>query len=254
MGLMTEASAADGAPTPASSPGAGGSGSLSQTLSRGISALELLADAEAPLTIAELSQGLGVHRSIAYRILRTLEAHSLVMRDDAGKVTTAPGLAALARGVSRDLQSAALPELTILANELAMTAFIAVWDQHDCVTLVAVEPRHSRTALIQRPGTRHSFSAGAPGIAIQSAVAEEQWERLAPGQPYRSEARLARERGYATSFSEVIDGVGSVAAPISVPGQLPASLSVVYFGSGKDEAAIGARLVESVKLIEAQLH
>lgn len=230
-----------------------GAGSQSQTLSRGIQALELLAASEAPLSIAELSAGLGVHRSIAYRILRTLEAHSLVMRDDAGRVSAAPGLAALARGVSRDLQSAALPELTTVANELSMTAFIAVWDQHDCVTLVTVEPRHSRTALVQRPGTRHSFTAGAPGIAIQSAVTEEQWNRLAPGQPYRSEARLARERGYATSFSEVIDGVGAVAAPIQVPGQLPASLSVVYFGSGKDEAGIGARLMGSVRLIEAQL-
>ncbi|MGW9405135.1 IclR family transcriptional regulator [Arthrobacter sp. NPDC055585] len=230
-----------------------GSGSQSQTLSRGIQALELLAESETPLTIAELSAGLGVHRSIAYRILRTLEAHSLVMRDDAGRVSAAPGLAALARGVSRDLQSAALPELTVLANELSMTAFIAVWDQHDCVTLVAVEPRHSRTALIQRPGTRHSFTAGAPGIAIQSAVSEEHWDRLAPGQPYREEARLARRRGYATSHSEVIDGVGSVAVPVQVPGQLPASLSVVYFGAGKDDAGVGARLIESVQQIEAQL-
>lgn len=230
-----------------------GSGSQSQTLSRGIQALELLAESETPLSIAELSAGLGVHRSIAYRILRTLEAHSLVMRDDAGRVSAAPGLAALARGVSRDLQSAALPELTVLANELSMTAFIAVWDQHDCVTLVTVEPRHSRTALIQRPGTRHSFTAGAPGIAIQSAVSEEHWDRLAPGQPYREEARLARSRGYATSHSEVIDGVGSVAVPVQVPGQLPASLSVVYFGTGKDDAGIGARLIESVQQIEAQL-
>ena len=109
-------------------PDPSGAGSQSQTLSRGIRALELLAEAENPLSIAELSEGLGVHRSIAYRILRTLEAHSLVMRDDAGRVAAAPGLAALARGVSRDLQSAALPELSALANELSMTAFIAVWD------------------------------------------------------------------------------------------------------------------------------
>ena len=100
MGLMTD-SDADDAHSTGRPPASGGAGSLSQTLSRGISALELLAEAEAPLSIAELSQGLGVHRSIAYRILRTLEAHSLVMRDDAGRVTTAPGLAALARGVSQ---------------------------------------------------------------------------------------------------------------------------------------------------------
>ena len=251
MGLMTDAPDA-GVPAPALSPGPG-AGSLSQTLSRGIRALELLAEAEAPLTIAELSRGLGVHRSIAYRILRTLESHSLVMRDDAGRVTTAPGLAALARGVSRDLQTAALPELTVLADELSMTAFVAVWDTRDCVTLVTVEPRHSRTALVQRPGTRHSFAAGAPGIAIQSAVGEEQWALLAPGQPYRPESALARTRGYAVSHDEVIQGVSAVASPITASGQLPAAVSVVYFGSGRDEETLGRRLAESARLISSRL-
>src|SRR5881409_2122161 len=117
--------------------------SPSQTLSRGIRALEILAEARRPLTIAELAGALGVHRSVAYRILRTLEDHSLLVRDDAGRVQPGAGLAVLARAVSRDLQTAALPELTQLANTLNMTAFVAVWDRQDCVTLVTVEPRHS---------------------------------------------------------------------------------------------------------------
>ena len=58
----------------------------SQTLSRGIRALEILADTQSPMTIAELSEALGVHRSVAYRILRTLEDHSLLITDDAGRV------------------------------------------------------------------------------------------------------------------------------------------------------------------------
>lgn len=225
----------------------------SQTLSRGIKALEILADAQSPMTIAELSEALSVHRSIAYRILRTLEDHSLLMRDSTGRVQAGPGLAALARGVSRDLQSAALPELTALANDLMMTAFIAVWDQHDCVTLVTVEPRHTRAALVQRPGTRHSFAAGAPGIAIQSALSRDQWERHAPGQPFRPEAQAARERGYAVSHDEVIPGVSSVAVPIAAPGQLPAAVSVVYIRSDTPDAEIAAALQRSAAVIEAEL-
>ena len=62
----------------------------SQTLSRGIRLLEMLAEAPAPMTIAELAESLGVHRSIAYRILRTLEDHRLVMRDASGRVLPAP--------------------------------------------------------------------------------------------------------------------------------------------------------------------
>ncbi|MEE2521508.1 IclR family transcriptional regulator [Pseudarthrobacter sp. J75] len=235
------------------SPAGESTASPSQTLSRGIRALEILAAAEQPLTIAELSAALGVHRSVAYRILRTLEDHSLLMRDDAGKVQPGPGLAVLARGVARNLQQAALPELTQLANGLDMTAFIAVWDHLDCTTLVTVEPRHTGGAVAQHPGTRHPIGTGAPGIAIQSALTEEEWQRLAPGVPYRTEAAEARVRGYAASHDEVIPGLSSLAAPIRVPSGRPAALAVVYIGSHNDPSEVGASLVASAARIEGQL-
>jgi DNA-binding IclR family transcriptional regulator len=227
--------------------------SPSQTLSRGIRALEIMAAASAPLTIAELADAMGVHRSVAYRILRTLEDHSLLVRDDAGRVQPGPGLAVLARGVSRNLQAAALPELTQLANALDMTAFVAVWDHHDCITLLTVEPRHSGATVAQRPGTRHPINAGAPGIAIQSALTEAEWDRLATGIPYRPEAAEARRAGYSASHDEVIAGVSSLATPVRVPGGRPAALSVVYIRSSHDPAAVGAALVESAARIERQL-
>lgn len=227
--------------------------SPSQTLSRGIQALEILAAAERPLTIAELAGALGVHRSVAYRILRTLEDHSLLVRDDAGRVQPGPGLAVLARGVSRDLQTAALPELTHLANTLNMTAFVAVWDHQDCVTLVTVEPRHSAATLAQHPGTRHPVNTGAPGIAIQSSMSKEEWAVRAPGLPYRPEAAEARRLGYAASHDEVIAGLSSLAAPIQVPGGRPAAIAVVYIRREQDQAAVGEALAASAGRIEAQL-
>ncbi|MEE1620814.1 IclR family transcriptional regulator [Zafaria sp. Z1313] len=227
----------------------------SQTLSRGLRALEILADAAGPLTIAELAGRLGVHRSIAYRILRTLEDHFLVMRDDSGRVQGAPGLAALARGVQRGLQSAALPELTDLANSLGMCAFVAVWDPHDCITLVTVEPRHGPGGVIQQPGSRHPFDRGAPGIAIQSAHTAQEWAQRSPGEPYRPEAAAARARGYATSRDEVIHGVSSVAAPITAPGQLPAAIAVVYATAAhaEDQDTLGARVRSAAGAIERAL-
>ncbi|WP_411734453.1 IclR family transcriptional regulator [Paeniglutamicibacter sp.] len=227
----------------------------SQTLSRGIRMLEILAEANGPKTIAELAEDLGVHRSIAYRILRTLESHRLVTRDESGRVHGAPGLAVLASSVQRDLQSAALPELTLLANELKMCAFIAVWDQPDCTTLVTVEPRHVHAAVVQRPGSRHPFGHGAPGIAMQSTLTEEQWNALNHETPYRKIASEARALGYATSIDEVIPGLSSVAAPVTVPGQLPAAVAVVYStGSRQNEvAAIGERLKAAARAIEAEL-
>jgi DNA-binding IclR family transcriptional regulator len=227
--------------------------SPSQTLSRGIRALEILAEAQRPLTIAELAGAMGVHRSVAYRILRTLEDHSLLVRDDSGRVQPGPGLAVLARGVSRSLQTAALPELTQLANALTMSAFVAVWDHAECVTLVTVEPRHNAATVVQHPGSRHPISAGAPGIAIQSAFSEREWHDAAPGIPYRAEAAEARRRGYAASHDEVIAGVSSLAVPVRVPGGRPAALAVVYIRAAQDPEEVAAALTASAGRIESQL-
>jgi DNA-binding IclR family transcriptional regulator len=185
-------------------------GAVLQTLSRGITALEVLADAETPLSIGELAERLGLHRSIAYRIVRTLEGHGLIARDAAGDLKLGASLASLARNVSRDLQTAALPELTLLANELGMTAFLAVLDHEDAVTLVSVEPRAAVAAVAQRPGTRHPLDRGAPGRAVGRLVQQGSWEV-----PYE------------TSHDEVIHGLSSIAVPLEVPGQPSAAIAVV---------------------------
>jgi DNA-binding IclR family transcriptional regulator len=229
-----------------------------QTLSRGIRALELLADAPGPMTIAELAAALDVHRSIAYRILRTLEDHRMVVRDAAGRVELGPRLAALARTVQHDLQAAALPELTAVANDLGMTAFVAVLDQREVVTLVSVEPRHVVATVAQRPGTRHPLANGAPGIAIQSALTEAQWSALGgpervSSESIRPEAVDARTSGYAVSHDEVIRGLRSVAVPLVVPGQLPAAVAVVFVASASDDAQLGARLADAAGAITAAM-
>lgn len=208
----------------------------SQTLSRGIRVLEIVADSPVSLTIAEIAAELDVHRSIAYRILRTLEDHRLLSRDDAGRIRPASGLAVLARSVQRDLQTAAMPELTKLANELSMTAFIAVWEHDMCTTLQSIEPLHSHRAIVHRPGSVHGMDVGAPGIAIQSLYTRGQWEALNSGIEYREPARTARIDGYSTSEDEVIQGVTSIAVPIIHSGPTPAAIAVVFATS-----TVGAR-------------
>ena len=50
----------------------------SQTLARGLIALQLVADAPAGLTVQQVADGIGVHRTIAYRLLATLAQFSFV--------------------------------------------------------------------------------------------------------------------------------------------------------------------------------
>lgn len=224
----------------------------SQTLSRGIRILEVLADARAPLTIDEIAVALGVHRSIAYRLLRTLEDHRLVGRDGSGSVTLGPRMAALAAGVAHDLQAEALPELTAIANELGMTCFLAVLDGDDCITLASVEPRHAIASVAQRPGARHAVIVGAPGKAILAQLPAAQWPDAAGG-ALRAEVDDARERGYATSHDEVIPTVQAVAVPLALRGQRPAAIAVVHVATDHDDAEIAARLARSASAIRSAL-
>lgn len=217
----------------------------SQTLDRGIRVLELLAAAERPVSIAALAAGLGVHRSIVYRILRTLEDRRLVNRRVGGAYELGVGLQILARNVSRSLREAVLPELAALAGDLSMTAFLVVADREDCVTLSSVEPRHTAITVAARPGSHHPLDRGAPGLAL-----------LAGGPPSpgeRPEVAVARAVGYATSHDEVIPGLRSVAVPLPGDDGVRAAVAVVYVNSEFSPASLGERLTSAVRSITAEL-
>lgn len=230
----------------------------SQTLSRALTMLEAVAERETPPSIAELAEALDVHRSVAYRMLRTFEVHGLLRRDAAGLVRGAPGLVTLAGGVEQDLRAAALPELTAVSADLGMTAFLVVWDGRDCLTLTTVEPPRGNL-VTQRPGTRHPLGVGAPGVAIAAALSAEERERLgraddeAAGPLTGPRIEEARTRGWAQSRDEVITGVGSVAAPVPAPGRMPAALAVVFTAPSVDHGAVGERLTAAAQRLAAAL-
>jgi len=209
----------------------------SQTLDRGLRILDLLADAPSALTIGEVAAGIGVHRSVAYRLVRTLEDRGLILRDDAGALRIGPHVATLARSVAADLQTAAAPVLRELADTLAMTAFLVVLDQEECVTLATAEPRAAVASIAQRPGARHPVTQGAPGIALQTLLSNPEES---------AEVTRARADGYATSSGEVIAGVSSVAAP--VPGAYPAAIAVLYVTTA-DRGAVIARVRDAARTV-----
>ncbi|MEV6635901.1 helix-turn-helix domain-containing protein [Actinoplanes sp. NPDC051470] len=212
----------------------------SQTLDRGIRILEHLAAANDARTATAIAHGLGMHRSITYRLLRTLEDHRLVERDPAGRYGLGLGLAALARGVRTDLQSAVTPHLAALAAELGMTAFLVVRAGAEAVTVTSVEPQDTQAHVVYRPGIRHPVDRGAPGLALLMADP--------PGETDRPELVEARRAGFATSLGEVIAGLRSVAAPLAVAG---AALAVVYVESEFSPERIGRAVVAAAgKIIE----
>jgi DNA-binding IclR family transcriptional regulator len=224
----------------------GTSAPQSQTLDRGIRILEHLAAVGTPQPIAEIGQAVGLHRSITYRLLRTLEDHQLVERDPAGHFRLGLGMVGLARGVRTDLQSAALPRLNALVAQLGVTAFLVVRAGDEAVTVSSVEPHDSPAHVVYRPGIRHPVGQGAPGLALLMPEAATPEDREA--------LREARRLGWVTSHGEVIPGMRSVAAPVLGPdGGARAALAVVFVDDAADLTQIGRAVATAAREVATAL-
>ncbi|WP_172669698.1 IclR family transcriptional regulator [Arsenicicoccus sp. oral taxon 190] len=181
----------------------------------------MLAASPRPMTIGQVAQAAGLHRSIVYRLLRTLEDHRLVSRDDSDRFRLGYGLVALTRTLDPDLRAVASPHLRKLADEVDLTAFLVVEERDHCVTLLVAEPTTPGTWFTQRVGTVHPVDRGAPGLALMTH------RPPTAGEP--AEVGLGRERGWTQSWGEVLDGVGAVAAPLHGH-RVAAAIAVSYVG------------------------
>lgn len=224
----------------------------SQTLSRGLRILEVLADRDEAMSIPELVTALDLHRSIVYRLLRTLEDHRLVVRDEHGLVSLGPRLAALAAGVERDLQQAALPALRAAADDLGATCFLVEHDRGEAVTLVSTPPHRSVVSVAQHPGTVHPLGIGAPGRAILAQIPVTQWPTDLDDH-VRQAAQAVADTGYAVSHNEVIAGLHSVSVPLELAGHSPLAISVVYIAMEESAEAVAQRLSEAAAEIHENL-
>lgn len=205
----------------------------SQTLARGLAALEIIGTVSTPISVAALSQRLGIHRSMGYRLVKTLEQSGFVARDPGGGFIPGTKLAILARGVARDLLSAAGPELMAVAQQLEMTAFLVAYDGESAVTLSSAEPRNLETTLGKKPGSRHAVGQGAPGKVIQSLLNPQRF----PLKPFE------------VSQNEVIQGIVSIAVPLHLASGQPAAIAVLYLPHEVDEVAVAGVLIQAADRI-----
>jgi DNA-binding IclR family transcriptional regulator len=197
----------------------------SQTLDRGLRALEELADAPTGLTVTELADHLGVNRTIVYRLLATLELHGLARRDAAGRARLGIGVLALARRVQPLLRDAAAIPLRRLAEEVGATAHLTVVDGTEALAVAVVEPTWTDYHVAYRVGSRHALDRGAARRAIVA---------------YRDNGT----KTYIVTQGELQSGAFGIAAPlVDVPG-IEASVGVISFGE-LDPARTGPRIVRA---------
>jgi DNA-binding IclR family transcriptional regulator len=217
-----------------------GNGSAVQSVDRALTILALLAE-HGDLGVTEIAQGLGVHKSTAFRLVATLERHDVVTQtEDRGKYRLGVGVLRLA-GATRvrlDLVQESRPVTTQLAAEVGETVNIAVLSGHEALYLDQVAGP-SALALHMWAGQRiplHATSNGkillafaAPGTAatlLTDPLPRFTDHTITSLAELQEQLDLVRTRGYATAVDELERGLTAVAAPIfGIDGHVVASVS-----------------------------
>lgn len=202
------------------------------TLDRALVLLGVLAD-RGPATVPALAERLGTSRSVALRMVTTLEQHGYVRRSDpGGEVTLGAALVAHAAKVEPALRDAARPVMERLVEQLGETAVLAVRDGTSAVVLEQVVATATPLRVEYGPGFRHVLTRGAPGHALLAYVDPEVVERALADEEdagiLRDRIRATRSWGYAVSHDELEYGANGVAAPVrDVRERVVASLGIV---------------------------
>ncbi|WP_432013606.1 IclR family transcriptional regulator [Streptomyces cucumeris] len=187
----------------------------SQTLARGLTALELVASAPGGLTAQEVADQVRVHRTVAYRLLSTLTQFRLLARGADGRYRSAAGLAVLGASFDRNLRETSLPTLRVLADELGVTVSLLVAEGDEQVSVAVIVPADASYQLSFREGSRYPLDRGAAGVAL-----------LASRPPVRGERALVEEtrrQGWVITHGEIEPSTYGLAVPVTRAESAPAT-------------------------------
>jgi IclR family acetate operon transcriptional repressor len=201
-----------------------------QSLTRGLSILEALANADGGLTLTDVARRVALPPSTTHRLLATLEKTGYVYQaGDLGLWYV--GLQAFAVGsgflANRDFVAQSHAYLRRLMEQSGETANLAILDGTEAVLIGQVQCREMMRLLVKL-GSRVPLHASGVGKAIFAALPDEQIEailtlrglpRITPSTITAAETmwsalRVIRQRGWSFDDEEHALGTRCVAAPI----------------------------------------
>jgi DNA-binding IclR family transcriptional regulator len=209
-------------------------------LDKGLDILELLAGAKHPLSIAEISEGVGRSRGEIFRMLQVLEERDYIARGegDVGYSVT-PRLFRLGmeQPPVKSAIETALPIMHGLADACGQACHLVVPSGEQIVVVARVDPP-GEVALVVRVGHRRPMSQSTSGhvlLAFQEDQVRERWldliTRYEPALERKKLLKLLtqiRTRGYACEHSHVVDAVTDLSAPIVQHGGAVCALTIPY--------------------------
>lgn len=201
---------------------------MDKTFLKGLAALDLLAQSEAPVGVTRLASEMGITKSNAHRLLSALVAAGYA-ESTASRGSYQPTLKLWRLGamtVARlDVKGIAAPHLARLVEETRETANLSVLDGHAMVYIDRVET-DTYIRAYNRIGDRHPAHCTGTGLALLAhASADTIAAAIAALRPYTAatitdaaqlDARLAtiRQQGHAITRAEFREGINSIAAPV----------------------------------------
>jgi DNA-binding IclR family transcriptional regulator len=185
----------------------------SQTLARGLNALQLVADAPAGLTVQQVADGIGVHRTIAYRLLTTLAQFRFVAKGEDGRYRPAAGLAVLGASFDRNVRQLTVPTLRALADDLGTTVSLLVAEGDQQVAIAVIVPTQVAYQLAFHEGSRYPLDRGAAGIALLAS--------MPPRPDERDLVVRARNQGWVITHGEIEPNTYGLAVPVHRPAPFP---------------------------------
>lgn len=192
-----------------------------QTLDRGLQLLEFIAVTSGAVTVAEAAAAIGVHRTVAHRLVATLTARGYLHREADGHYRLGSTCVTLASAVA-DLRTILRPLLEDLATETNETVGLAVLAGNEAVFLDSVEsPQSLRVA--GRTGQRFSAHQTAVGQAWLAELSADRVRELFPADDLGRMLATVRRRGYAQAINEdeTDQGFGSFGAIVRSPAGEP---------------------------------
>jgi DNA-binding IclR family transcriptional regulator len=213
---------------------------MSQTVDRALRILPLLA--AGPAGLEQVATRLGVHKSTALRLLRTLHEHGLVYRQADQRYRLGARLFALAHEALEhiDIRDTAHPHLVALGESCGHTVHLAVYEDGEVVYIDKVESRYP-VRMYSRIGKPVAITVAAVAKLLLADLPEDERRALAERldyprytprsitdpQTFLAELARVRDQGWATDFGGHEESINCVAAPVlGVDGRVVAAMSV----------------------------
>jgi len=177
-----------------------------QTLARGLSALQAVAGSPSGMTAQQVADHVGVHRTIAYRLLSTLAQYRYLVKGEDGRYRPAAALAVLGSSFDNNLRQLSVPTLRTLADDLGSTVSLLVAEGDQQVAVAVIVPTLVFYQLSFHEGSRYPLDRGAAGIALLASMPPRPGERdLVP---------RTREQGWVITHGEVEPDTYGLAVPV----------------------------------------